>query len=247
MADIADLILRNGKITTMDPAQPEVEAVAIKDDKFLAVGTTADVLKHAGPSTKQVDLLGRRVIPGLFDSHAHMIRGGLNYAMELRWDGIPTLADGMRMLKEQAERTPPGQWVRVVGGWSFSQFHEKRLPTLEEINAIAPETPVFVLHLYDRGLVNRAGLKALGYDENVPDWFPAGRVETDARGKATGALIAEPNAYVLYYSLNEAPKLASEEQIVSSRHYMKAVSYTHLRAHETVLDLVCRLLLAKKK
>ena len=75
-----------------------------------------------GPNTKVIDLNGRRVIPGLNDSHLHVIRGGLNYNMELRWDGVPSLADAMRMLKEQAQRTPPGQWVRVVGGWTEFQF-----------------------------------------------------------------------------------------------------------------------------
>ena len=63
-----------------------------------------------------IDAGGRTVIPGLNDSHLHVIRGGLNYNLELRWDGVPSLADGLRMLKEQAQRTPPGQWVRVVGG-----------------------------------------------------------------------------------------------------------------------------------
>src|SRR5882762_3697066 len=89
----------------------------------------------------------RSVIPGLNDSHLHVIRGGLNYNMELRWDGVPSLADGLRMLKEQAQRTPTGQWVRGVGGWSEFQFAERRMRTLEEINAASPETPGFMLHL----------------------------------------------------------------------------------------------------
>ena len=83
------------------------------------------------------------MIPGLNDSHLHLIRGGLNYNMELRWDGVPSLADAMRMLKEQARRTPPPQWVRVVGGWTEQQFAERRMPTLEEINEATGETPVF--------------------------------------------------------------------------------------------------------
>ena len=126
-----------------------------------------------GAKTQVIDLGGRTVIPGLNDSHMHPIRGGLNYNMELRWDGVPSLADALRMLREQAQRTPPPQWVRVVGGWTEFQFAERRMPTLEEINRVAPDTPVFVLHLYDRALLNGAALRAVGYTKDTP--APAGR------------------------------------------------------------------------
>src|SRR5206468_5014554 len=112
--------------------------------------------------TKIIDLNGRRVIPGLIDSHMHVIRGGLNYNMELRWDGVRSLADAMAMLKAQVAITPPPQWVRVVGGFTENQFAEKRLPTIAELNAAAPETPVFLLHLYDRAMLNGAALRAVG-------------------------------------------------------------------------------------
>jgi len=107
------------------------------------------------------DALGRRVIPGLNDSHLHVIRGGNSYLLELRWDGVPSLALALAMLREQAGRTPKGQWVRVVGGWTADQFAEKRLPTLKELNAVAPDTPVFVLHLYHSALLNKAALPAV--------------------------------------------------------------------------------------
>jgi predicted amidohydrolase YtcJ len=128
-------------------------------------------------NTETIDLGGRTVIPGLNDSHMHPIRGGLNYNLELRWDGIPSLADAMRMLKEQAARTPAPQWVRVVGGWTEFQFTERRMPTLDEINAAAPDTPVFVLHLYDRALLNGAALRAVGYDKNAG--FSGGQIQRD--------------------------------------------------------------------
>lgn len=100
----------------------------------------------------------------------HPIRGGLNYNMELRWDGEPSLADALGMLKDQAARTPAPQWVRVIGGWTEFQFAEHRMPTLDEINAAAPDTPVFVMHLYDRALLNGAALRAVmenGKDKDV--------------------------------------------------------------------------------
>jgi len=91
MTEIADLVFVNAKVTTMDPGNAQASAVAIKGERFLAVGSEADVMRHVGSATRRVDLQGKRVIPRLFDSHAHTIRGGLNYAMELRWDGVPTL------------------------------------------------------------------------------------------------------------------------------------------------------------
>jgi len=164
-----DLILHHGLITTLDRTNPAASAVAIKDGKFVAVGRDIDVMKLAGEKTFVVDLQGRRVLPGLIDNHIHIIRGGLNFNMELRWDGVRSLADAMAMLKHQVANTPPPQWVRVVGGFTEHQFAEKRLPTIEEINAIAPNTPVFLLHLYDRAILNAAALRAVGYTSNTPE------------------------------------------------------------------------------
>ena len=150
----ADLILINGRFSTLDRANPNAEAVAIADGKFLAVGTEQNARAHAGPETMIVDLKRGRAIPGLIDSHIHIIRCGLSYNMEPRWDGVRALAVALEMLKAQVERTPAPQWVRVVVGFTEHQFAEKRLLTLDELNAIAPDTPVFILHLYDRALLN---------------------------------------------------------------------------------------------
>lgn len=157
----ADVVFRNGRFTTLDRANPQASSVAIKDGQFIAVGDEAEVMRYANAATKIVDLAGRSALPGLHDSHIHLIRGGLNYNLELRWDGVPSLADALTMLREQAQRTPPPQWVRVVGGFTEHQFAEKRLPTIDEINVAAPDTPVFILHLYDRALLNRAALRAV--------------------------------------------------------------------------------------
>jgi predicted amidohydrolase YtcJ len=161
--------------------------------------------------------------PGLNDSHMHVIRGGLSYNAELRWDGVPSLADGLRMLKEQAERTPPGQWVRVIGGWSEFQFAERRMPTLEEINAVSPDTPVFVLHLYCRGILNKAALRACGYTKDTPN-PPSGEIQRDANGNPTGLLIARPNAGILYATVGKQPKLPPEHQMNSSRQFMRELN-----------------------
>ena len=219
----AQFILKSGKITTLNKQQPEVQAIAIADGKVLHTGSNEDVMKLAQADTKIIDLNGRRVIPGLNDSHLHLIRGGLNYNMELRWEGVPSLSDAMRLLKEQADNTPAPQWVRVIGGWSEFQFAEKRLPTLDEINKAAPDTPVFVLHLYASAMLNRAALKALGFDKNTPN-PPGGQIQRDAHGEPTGLLLATPSAMILYSTLGMAPKLELEDQVNSTRHFMRELN-----------------------
>jgi len=179
----ADFILRSGRFTTLDRSNPTATAVAITDGRFTSVGRDEDVMPLAGASTLIIDLKRRRALPGLIDNHLHIIRGGLNFNMELRWDGVLSLADAMAMLKQQVAITPPPQWVRVVGGFTAHQFAEKRLPTIDEINAVAPDTPVFILHLYDRALLNAAAFRAVGYVKDTPD-PPGGEIVRDGAAVA---------------------------------------------------------------
>jgi predicted amidohydrolase YtcJ len=219
----ADLILVNGRFSTLDRANPSAEAVAIAGGKFIAVGSEVEVRALGGESAEVIDLGGGRAIPGLIDSHMHVIRGGLNYNMELRWDGVLSLAQAMDMLREQVANTPPPQWVRVVGGFTEHQFAEKRLPTLDEINQVAPETPVFILHLYDRAMLNGAALRAVGYTKETPN-PPGGEIARDAAGNPTGLLLAKPNAGILYSTLANGPKLPPEYQLNSTRHFMREMN-----------------------
>lgn len=221
--EAADLILRNGRIFTGDPARPEASALAVTRGRLTAVGAEADVAALTGPGTRVVDALGRRVIPGLNDSHIHLIRGGVNYLLELRWDGVPSLSLALRMLRAQAERTPPGQWVRVVGGWTGAQFAEQRLPTVSELNAAAPDTPVLVLHLYQSAILNRAAVAALGYDKNTPD-PPGGQIVRDYAGNPTGVLLAAPAPFVLYGVLGRLPVLDPDQQLSSTRHFFRELN-----------------------
>jgi predicted amidohydrolase YtcJ len=219
----ADLVLHNGRITTLDKRQPEVAALAIQDGRILATGSDQDVMAHVSPTTKRIDLRQRRAIPGLIDSHTHLIRGGLTYNLELRWDGVRSLATAMEMLKAQVARTPPPEWVRVVGGFYDQQFAEKRLPTLEELNAVAPDTPVFILHVYDRALLNGAALRACGYTKDTPE-PPGGEIARDGNGNPTGLLIAKPNATILYATLGKGPKLPPDYQKNSTLHFMREMN-----------------------
>ena len=218
-----DLILHRGLFTTLDRSNPSASAVAIKDGLITAVGHEGDVMKLAATSTKIVDLKGRRVLPGLIDNHLHIIRGGLNYNMELRWDGVWSLADAMAMLKKQVAITPPPQWVRVVGGFTERQFAERRLPTIEELNAVAPDTPVFILHLYDRAMLNAAALRAVGYTKDTPE-PPGGQIVRNTQGNPTGLLLAKPNANILYATLARGPKLPFEYEVNSTRHFMRELN-----------------------
>lgn len=218
-----ELILHHGRITTLDRARPTATAVAITAGRFTAVGSDEEVLVLAGPATRRIDLQGRPVLPGLIDNHLHIIRGGLNFNMELRWDGVRSLADAMAMLKAQVAVTPAPQWVRVVGGFSEHQFAEKRLPTLDELNAAAPDTPVFILHLYDRALLNGAALRAVGYGKDTPA-PPGGEIVRDRAGHPTGLLLAKPNAAILYATLARGPKLPLEYQLNSTRHFMRELN-----------------------
>ncbi|MCX4781685.1 amidohydrolase [Streptomyces sp. NBC_01264] len=219
----ADLVVRNAKVHTGDPARPATQAIAVRDGRILAVGDDHDMSSHVGPATRVVDALGRRIIPGLNDSHLHVIRGGLNYVLELRWDGLRSLHEGLALLREQAARTPKGQWVRVVGGWSVEQFAERRLPTVAELNAAAPDTPVFVLHLYQSAILNRAALKAAGFTRDTPD-PRGGQIVRGRDGEPSGMLLAAPSALVLYSTLAKAPVLDGEDKKTSTRHFLRELN-----------------------
>jgi predicted amidohydrolase YtcJ len=223
MTKAPDLILHRGLFTTLDRSNPTATAVAITDGRFTSVGHDREIMPLAGPSTEIIDLRGRRVLPGLIDNHLHIIRGGLNYNMELRWDGVRSLSDAMNMLKRQVAITPPPQWVRVVGGFTEHQFEEKRLPTIEELNAAAPDTPVFLLHLYDRAILNGAALRAVGYTKDTPE-PPGGEIVRDANRNPTGLLLAKPNANILYATLAKGPKLPLDYQVNSTRHFMRELN-----------------------
>ncbi|UKY55124.1 amidohydrolase [Streptomyces inhibens] len=219
----AELLVRNAKVYTGDPARPEAQAVAIRGGEVIALGDDRTVAGLVGPATKVVDALGRRVIPGLNDSHLHVIRGGLNYVLELRWDGVPSLRQALAMLKEQAGRTPKGQWIRVVGGWTADQFAERRMPTVAELNAAAPDTPVFVLHLYQSALMNRAAVQAAGFTAETPN-PPGGQIVRGRDGSPTGVLLAAPGALILYSTLAKAPPLGAEDQRTSTKHFLRELN-----------------------
>nr|WP_294943253.1 amidohydrolase [uncultured Mucilaginibacter sp.] len=219
----ADLIIYNGKIATMARPGEFKQAIAVKNGLILATGSTQAIFKaYKNNTTKLVNAAGKTVIPGLNDSHMHAIREGLNFNMELRWDGVKTLKRAMEMLKEQAARTPPGAWVKVVGGWNEFQFAEKRQPTIDEINDAVPDKPVFITYLYGKAFLNKKGIEVLGYDKHTD--YPGSLVELDKEGNPTGLLYAKETPMAIYRTLALTGELTPEERINSSEHFYREIN-----------------------
>ncbi|MEO8991704.1 MAG: amidohydrolase [Nitrosospira sp.] len=216
----ADLLVTNAKVVTVDRERPQATAFAVKDGKFIAVGSDAEMTRHRGAKTRVIDARSHTVIPGLNDSHTHVVRGGVFYNLELRWDGVDSLERGLAMIREQSKRTPKGQWVRVIGGWSPYQFKEKRMPTIKELNAAAPDTPTFVLFLYSQGMINRAAVEALGLTKGTE--APAnGRFEFVDGG---AILHAEPDATILYQMIAKPPQLSAADKVNSTLHFYRELN-----------------------
>lgn len=216
----ADTLIVNGRIATLDPKNPNAEAIAIRGERIVEVGNPGQLEKYRGPNTRVIDAGRRIVIPGLNDAHTHFIRGGLTYTNEVRWDGVPSLAEGMRRVREQAKRTPPPHWVQVIGGWTWAQFAEKRHPTLDEINAATGDTPCMIMHLYDRAWLNRSAVRVLGWEKELPKLF-GGFVERDATGRPTGLVMSTTSLASLVSVWLRVPRLSQDEQVISTRHFMR--------------------------
>lgn len=219
----ADMIVCNAKIATMEKPGEFVQAMAIKDGIIIATGSTKAILAgYRAPATMVIEAKGKTVIPGLNDSHIHAIREGLNYNAELRWDGVKTLKRAMEMLKEQASRTPPGTWIKVVGGWNEFQFAEKRQPTIAEINAAVPDKPVFITYLYGKAFLNKKGVETLGYTKDTH--YEGSLLEQDNEGNLTGLMFAKETPKAIYTTLGLTTKLTAGERINSSMQFNRELN-----------------------
>ena len=217
----ADTVLLNGKIVTLDAAAPRAEALAVRDGKIVAVGSSADIRAFAGAGTRTVDLEGRTVVPGLIDSHMHAIRAALFYATEVNWIGTSSIPEAMERIKAAAQRSKPGQWIIVAGGWTEQQFVEKRRPTQVELLAAAPDNPVYVQLFYSAALLTPAGYKALNItsDADVP---PSGKIERAADGTATGWILGDnPTISGLFDKL---PLPTFDESVEGTRQFFRELN-----------------------
>ena len=219
-AEAADLVLINGKIATVDAGFSIQQAAAIRDGRFVVVGTDDEVAPLVGPSTRVVDLNGRTVLPGLIDSHIHALRGGGTWDSELHWERIGSLQQGLDMIRDRVAHSAPGTWVTVVGGFHVGQLAEKRLPTPEELTAISADHPIWVQYLYERVILNKAAVQALGLTASTPK-PDDGEIVKDANGEPTGVVTGFSGITGLY---TKVPKPTPEQQITSTRNWFRELN-----------------------
>ncbi|PSL48226.1 hypothetical protein CLV51_1021091 [Chitinophaga niastensis] len=208
----ADLIVYNAKITTQSQSQPQASALAVKRGRIYAVGIDAEILSLKDNNTKLIDANGRRLIPGLNDAHTHILsERSFNY--NVRWEGVPTLQRALEMLSEQAKRTPEGQWVKVIGGWSPYQFKENRLPTMDELKKAVPDRPLIVQYAYNQAFLNELAMKAFGVGTDQFPGMPGTEFEKDKEGHYTGIVHSYTFTFISLEYL--VPQASFEEQVSS--------------------------------
>ncbi len=208
----ADLIVFNANIFTGNLAQPAASAFAVTQGRIYSVGSDDEILDLRDYSTQVIDAGGRRLISGINDAHIHLLNEA-NYTYNVRWDGVPTLHRALTMLREQAERTPEGHWVKVIGGWSPYQFEENRFPTMEELRQAVPNCPLLVQYAYNRVFMNELAMQTLGVGT---DRFPDLQViefEKDEQGNYTGVVYGDTFGFLALETL--APQPNFEEQLNS--------------------------------
>ena len=189
----ADLVLRNGKVVTMDSTNATGQAVAITGDRITAVGTDADIQKYVGANTQVIDLEGHLAIPGFNESHGHFTGLGEGLS-ELNLMGVPTWQDIAAMVADAAKKAKPGQWIQGRG-WHQEKWNTspgrvvEGFQTNDLLNQAAPNNPVILGHASGHALIaNDAALRLAGIGPNTPN-PPGGRIIKDARGKPTGILV----------------------------------------------------------
>ena len=214
----ADLIIYHAKITTQTAAQPEASAVAVKAGRIYAVGSDDEILSLKDGQTKLIDADGRRLIPGLEDSHMHPLNER-NFTYKVKWDGVPTLKRALEMLTEQAARTPEGQWVKVTGAWSPYQFKENREPTIEELNKAVPNKPLWIQYAYNRLWLNKPAMKFYGIGTPKFKAEPGTVLHKDSKGNYTGVIDANTFVFVALDAM--LPAASPEEEVSSLEHLFR--------------------------
>src|SRR5947209_2981153 len=207
LAQPADLVLRGGKIITVDSGWHVAQAVAVRGGRFVAVGSDAQMAPHIGPNTQVVELAGKTVVPGLIDSHLHQLFAGLNGpAVQLL--GSRTIADVQKAISERVARTEPGKWVMASSGWHESILEEGRMPIRHELDQVSPNNPVFIPRGGHVITVNSKALELAGITKETPN-PDGGVIVRDANGEATGVLL-ETAAYLVRKILPPPPANMAE-------------------------------------
>ena len=183
-APAPDVILSNGKIITVDNRFSIAQAVAVRGDRIVAVGSNQDVTRLAGPNTRRIDLQGKAVVPGMIDNHAHIMEEGRIWLEELRLDGVTTRKAALDMIRAKAASLKPGQWVYTLGGFSPDQFTDNSKDfTREELDQVAPNNPVQLQFTRCCTYVNSRTIEVMGLDKKTDPW-----IQRDAKGRPTGII-----------------------------------------------------------
>lgn len=219
----ADTILVNGKILTVDANFSVREALAIRENKILSVGTNAAIRKEAGPKTRVIDLQGRTVIPGLIDSHIHGIRAGQTFTTEVNWVGATSIAEAMDRIHKASLEKKPGSWLIVAGGWNAEQFKEKRRPTQADLVAAAPNNPVYIQLGYDWEVMTPAGFASMGI-RSESDLPRPGKFERDASGNPTGAIEDGGGFDVAIALFEKLPHPTFDEQVEGTKKFFREMN-----------------------
>src|SRR4026208_2113805 len=199
-----DVILSNGKIITVDERFSIAQAIAVRGDRIVAVGSDTEVGRLATPATRRIDLRGRAVIPGLIDNHMHLLRAGTTWQWEGRPDGVAPRAAALAELRERTKTVAPGEWIYTLGGWAIEQFADDPRPfTREELDKVVPNNPVFLQASYYEAYLNSRALQAMGIDDKTQN----DSVVRDSAGHPTGR-ITEAGFRALVAKLPQAPPAA---------------------------------------
>jgi len=220
IAQPPDLVLLDGKIVTVDAGSSLREAIAIRDGKILRVGSTAEIRRLAAPETRVVELRGRTVIPGLIDSHLHAVRAALSFSTEVNWIGARSLREALGRISAAAARRPPGSWLIVAGGWNELQFAERRRPTQAELEAAAPNNPVYVQLGYGWVVMTDDGLAKLGIRTDAD--LPAGGTLARDGERLTGAISGGQGAIIALF--DRLPKPTFAEQVQGTREFFRELN-----------------------
>ena len=206
----ADLIFYNGKVVTVDDDFRIAQAVAVKGDRIIAVGSDGEVRELASPGAKMIDLKGKTVLPGLMDSHVHST-GASMYEFDHEVPEMETMADVLAYVKSRADVLDDGEWIRVRQVF-ITRLREQRYPTREELDQAAPKNPVYFSTGPDASL-NSMALKLSGIDKDfkITDGKP-GRIERDSRTGEPNGIIRSAGRFVVYKSSEKSPTRADERR-----------------------------------
>lgn len=201
-----DLVLVNGRVYPVDRDFTTCEAVAIREDRIVATGSTDDVRSMAGKDTRVVDLEGRTVVPGFMDCHLHPVYSGKNLA-QVQLSGSKTIDEVLARIKQRGDQLPEGEWFRGSNHWSIDELEEGRLPYRHELDRVSPNNPFWVNTAFHRATANTPALKAAGISKDTPENWGTGYVFKDPEtGEPNGHLLETAMFAMMQVERHETPQ-----------------------------------------